>query len=232
MNITQELSNILKEAGCEIFGFADLKCIPKEMRQLFSCGILIALPFPKEALQENINGNPQQYYEARISLEKRLRGFSTMTANFLLSKGFNSMANVPTSVVTDTEELRTILPYKTVATLAGVGWIGKCAALVTEKAGSAMVLTTVYTTAPLECGTPITKSRCPEECTVCKDICPGNAPLGGSWEVGVDRDAFFNPHKCKEFGSARGKELINVESQWGCGLCLAHCPFTRKAVGY
>ena len=35
---------------------------PKETRQKFDYGILIALPYTKEAMQEHKNGMPQRYY--------------------------------------------------------------------------------------------------------------------------------------------------------------------------
>ena len=52
------------------------------------------------------------------------------------------------------------LPHKTVATRAGIGWIGKCALLVTEKYGSAIRLTTVLTDMDLETDQPINGSKC------------------------------------------------------------------------
>ena len=44
---------------------------------------------------------------------------------------------------------RTVMPHKTVAVHAGLGWIGKSALFVTEKYGSAVRLTSVLTDAPL-----------------------------------------------------------------------------------
>jgi epoxyqueuosine reductase QueG len=129
------------------------------------------------------------------------------------------------------KDWRSILPHKTVATLAGIGWIGKCANLVTNEAGSALRFIVVLTNAPLDCGEPISKSFCPANCNICADVCPGNAPLGSLWEVGVDRNTFFDAHACSKAARARAKEKLGIDMAV-CGLCISNCPFTQKGLGY
>lgn len=231
MSITQELTKQITGAGCNIFGFADLRSLPKDMRQYFDYGIIVALPYSKDALEENINGSPQRYYDERVESDKRLRGLSTMLVNYLLTKSYKAFAAVASATALD-DDLRSLLPIKTIATLAGMGWAGKCSLLVTKEAGTALNMVHILTDAPLECGMPVTESSCPSDCTVCKDICPGGAILGNTWKAGVDRDTLVNAHTCKAAGSARGKEKVFVESQWGCGLCMASCPVTRRVIGY
>ena len=53
-------------------------------------------------------------------------------AEFLKNKGFDALAKTQSVVKTDETTKRSKLPHKTVATKAGVGWIGKCALLITE----------------------------------------------------------------------------------------------------
>ncbi len=81
---------------------------------------------------------------------------------------------------------RTELPHKTVATRAGLGWIGKCALLVTRQFGSAVRLTSFLTDAELECAVPVTQSAC-RGCTLCVDTCPAGAVSGRQWSTEVDR---------------------------------------------
>ena len=84
-----------------------------------------------------------------------------------------------------------MLPHKTAATLAGMGWIGKCAMLVTNETGSALRLTVVLTDALFEHGKPVIKSHCSPDCMACVNACPVNAPSGKIWEAGTDRDDFL-----------------------------------------
>jgi epoxyqueuosine reductase QueG len=230
MGLNNEITQLLHQEGCNIIGFADLRSFSKEVRQNFDYGILIALSYTKEAMQENKNKLPQKYYAEFTSINKRLAELATLTANLLVDKGYKALPKVQSMVVLD-EDYRTVLPHKTVATLAGIGWIGKCATLVTHEVGSALRLVVVLTTALLECGTPITKSMCDPYCTICTKICPGSAPLGGLWEVGVDRGIFFNAHRCHSAARAYAKEALHID-ETVCGLCISNCPFTQKGLGY
>lgn len=227
--MNEEIIGLLNQEGCGIVGFADLRCLSKEVRQNFDTGILIGLSFSKEAMRDNKNGSMRRYYDEWKPMVPRLNELAALTARYLTGKGYKALAQVPSTVVSD-GDWRSVLPYKTVATLAGIGWIGKCAMLVTKEAGSALRITVVLTNAPLECGTPITKSFCPPACAVCAGVCPGGAPLGGLWEAGVDRDAFFNAHACRAAARARAKEKLGIEETL-CGLCIAHCPFTEQGLG-
>lgn len=230
MDLNTEITSLLQKEGCDIVGFADLRCLSKEARQNFDSGILIALSYTKEAMQDNKNGLPQRYYDEFNSINRRLPELATLTAKYLTEKGYKALAKVSSMVVQD-EDYRTVLPHKTVATLSGVGWIGKCATLVTREVGSALRLTVVLTDAPLQCGTPITKSLCASNCTACVDVCPGKAPLGGLWEVGIDRDTFFNAHACRPAARAHAKAALNID-ETVCALCISNCPFTKLGLGY
>ena len=230
MNLSNELKNYLNEQGCNLIGFADLRCLPKETRQNFDYGIVIALSFTKEAMRDNKNNLPQKYHDEHDPMTQRLKELAILTEQYLVDRDCKALAKITSTVVSD-ENWSSVLPHKTVATLSGIGWIGKCAMLVTKDFGSAIRMVVVFTNAPLECGTPVTKSLCPQNCTVCMDICPGKAPLGGLWEVGVDRDAFFNAQACRTAARSRAKTMLNIDDTM-CGLCAANCPFTKHALGY
>ncbi|MCL2003849.1 MAG: epoxyqueuosine reductase [Oscillospiraceae bacterium] len=231
MSLNAEIKGLLQQEGCNIVGFADLRRLPKEARQNFDTGILIALAYTKDAMRELKSGSMRRYHDEWKPMNPRLAELALLTADFLTGKGYKALAKIPSMVVQD-EDMRTVLPHKTVATLAGIGWIGKCALLVTHEVGSALRITAVLTNAPLDCGTPMTTSQCPPNCAVCADVCPGNAPLGGLWEVGADRDTFFNARACRDAARARAKALLGLQNETLCGLCIANCPFTAKALGY
>jgi len=231
MNLNNEIIELLNKEGCNIVGFADLRILPNEARQSFDNGIVMALPFSREAMQENRSGLPQRYSDEHDPMTRRLGELKNVVASLIACKGYDVLTDTPASVV-DRNILRSLLPQKTVATLAGIGWIGKCAMLVTNEVGSALRLTAILTNAPLQCGTPVTESICPQDCTTCVDVCPGNAPLGGSWKVGVDRDSFFDAHACQTAARTRAKRLLDIDDEARCGLCISNCPFTLRGLGY
>ena len=231
MNLNSEITELLNQRGCNIIGFANLCSLPQESRQGFDYGILIALSFSKEAMLENKIGLPQRYSDEHDPMTKRLDALKKLLEDFLVGKGYDVCIDTPASIV-DRDLLRSLLPLKTVGTLAGIGWIGKNAMLVTNEVGAALRITALLTNAPIECGVSICKSKCPTDCTICADVCPGNAPLGGIWETGLDRDSFFDAFACQTAGRSRAKELLDIDDETRCGLCISNCPFTKQGLGY
>jgi epoxyqueuosine reductase QueG len=230
MFLNNKIIEILKQENCDIVGFADLHCISNEARQGFDYGIIMALSYTKEAMQDNKNELPQKYYSELEIINKRLPELAVLTADFLVSNGYKALPKTQSMIVLD-KDWRSILPHKTVATLAGMGWIGKCANLVTNEIGSALRFIVVLTNAPLDCGEPISKSLCPPNCNVCADVCPGKAPLGGLWEANIDRDDFFYANACSKAARVRAKEKLDID-MIVCGLCISNCPFTQRGLGY
>jgi len=134
--------------------------------------------------------------------------------------------NLPAGQPQD-ENFRTPLPFKTLATRAGFGWIGKSAALITKQFGNAIRLNGVLTDMPLQTGTPINESFC-GECDECVKNCPGKAITGNSWSLNTDRDNLLNAFECKKVSTERGK-IFNVDVGT-CGICLTVCPWTKKYI--
>lgn len=228
MGLSDEIRNELYSMGASLIGFADLTVLPKEIRENFDYGIVIGLAYSKKAMQDNMNGDPQQYWSEWNAISKKLPQLATHTAYFLINKKYKALAKVLTMVVQDSD-YRTVLPHKTVATLAGVGFIGKCAALVTKEFGSAVRIIVVLTNAPVECGVPVTRSLCDPKCNLCRNVCPGNAVKGLIWEAGTDRNDLLDPYACRRAARQRAKEKVGIEETL-CALCISNCPWTKKAL--
>ena len=120
----------------------------------------------------------------------------------------------------------TMLPHKTAARLAGLGWIGKSALLVNETYGSMVRYMTVLTNAPLDIARPIDQSKC-GGCMICTNACPAGAVLGKNWEPGMTRSDIFDAFKCREIARARAIEYIG-EDVTICGRCIYVCPHTQR----
>jgi len=214
----------------EIVGFADLSPLPPLEREHFPYGISFGIPYSREGLIENIKGRPRRNYDEYLSYNQRMADVGIGLAQELADLGYKAAAKPQHSITYDSD-LRSVLPYKTVARLAGLGWIGKCALMVSEKYGSAFRLSMVLTTAPLICDEPIETSLCESDCTICRDVCPGSAPSGRLWELGKDRSEFFEAALCREAALRRARALMGIEHSV-CALCMANCPFTKRALGY
>ncbi|MCL2396651.1 MAG: hypothetical protein FWC93_01155 [Defluviitaleaceae bacterium] len=226
MVLNNEITRLLAAEGCSIVGFADFAHLPEYMRPTLPYGISIGLAYSKKAMGDNRNGQPQQYYDEYKSITLRLPILADMVADYLTTRGYTTVAAPVPSVID--ADLCTTLPHKTVATLSGLGWIGKCAALVTKDAGPAVRITAVLTDAPFDCGEPISTSNCPAGCTICANVCPGKAVLGENWSVATPREHIYDAHACNTAARAYAKVTLGLEQAF-CSQCIAHCPYTERS---
>ena len=224
-NLFAALEHLLLEAGATLLRCGDLSTLPAAVRSGMPVGICIGRALNPRIVREIADGPTQQYAAEYSSVNALLQKLADTCAGFLGQRGFQALPAQSTTMALDRATLTTPLPHKTVATRAGVGWIGKCALLVQETYGSAVRYITVLTDAPLPLGTPVAASRC-GDCTACVTACPAGAPSGRKWHAGLAREAFFDAFKC--FDCARAQAAaIGVEHPI-CGRCVAACPHTKK----
>jgi epoxyqueuosine reductase len=172
-----------------------------------------------------ISGGPTQEYCSEYRRANALLWeLAQYAASVIEDLGYRAIPKKPTHAGIDPETQSTILPHKTVATRAGLGWIGKCALLVTEEYGSAIRITSVLTDAELETATPVEDSRC-GDCTLCVEFCPGKAPSGKNWKADIPRDSFFDAFACATAARKRATAKIGIDDTI-CGICIAVCPCT------
>lgn len=210
--------------GASQVGFADLSELATDnMRS----GVSIILRIPGDIIRSISDGPNIEYYNWYYELNNKLDYLAESGAQFIRSKGYEAIAQT-TGYVKEFGNYRTKLPHKTIATLAGLGWIGKSALLVTKKYGSAIRLSSILTNMSLDYGVPIKKSMC-RECNNCMNACPGEAISGKLWDHKTDRDEFFDPSKCREKARQLAKEKIKKEITL-CGKCIEVCPYTQDYI--
>ncbi len=213
--------DLLSGREIALVGFADLSEIPSEQRSGFRYGISLAtvltvFPSTGEASAE--------YYAEYKRVSKVLRETSLYLEEKIKERGYNAHS---LACVHQDENFRTVLPYKTLATRAGLGWIGKSGTLVTKEYGNAIRLNGVLTDMPLITGIPINSSLC-GDCMACVNACPGKAIKNKLWTVQTDRDELLDAFACKKAVIERGTALGVKDGS--CGICLRVCPWTKKYV--
>lgn len=184
------------------------------------------MKYPKEVIRGISELPTRDYFDWYNQLNERLDMLVTLGAEALQMLGFKAIARTRERVGTGETEYNTTLPHKTVATRAGIGWIGKSALLVTEQYGSMVRLSSILTDAPLKTAEPINRSKC-GGCMVCTDACPAGAVSGREWALGVYRDEFFDPVKCRRTARERSKRGFGGEITL-CGKCIEVCPYTKR----
>ncbi len=220
--LSLQTAALLKQSGAALVGFADLRQIANSP---LPYGVSVAIALPAQLVRDNANATNKAYDKAYYACNETLDRLARLGAGFLQGEGYQALP-LTTVDVDETTDFRTPLPYKTVATQAGLGWIGKNALLVTEEYGSAVRLTAILTDAPLDCAVPITASRC-GGCQACRNICPAGAISGELWTPQRDRDSFYNLTACRETARALAVESIQKVTTL-CLRCVAACPYTAR----
>ncbi len=225
MNTNQELVQLLRSKGAALVGFADLGDLDPDVRGGLPYGISIGVALTPSIVAGIADGPTAVYNREYREVNVRLAALAEDAAGFLEKQGHQAVACHPT-IGEDEKTLATRLPHKTVATRAGLGWIGKCALLVTPEYGSAVRLVTVLTDAPVETGVPVNVSKC-GDCTACVDACPAHAVSGRNWVAGLPREALYDAHACRKIARELTFEAFGEEVSI-CGRCITVCPWTRK----
>jgi len=223
--IMEELRNRLYDLGATLVRCADLSEVPAEARDGLQFAISIAVALDPAIIGGIAHGPTLEYSDEYERVNRLLDSLGAAAARLLQEEGHRAKALAATGVGIDRSTWSSSLPNKTAATRSGMGWIGKCALLVTEEFGPAIRLVTVLTDAELPVGEPIDDSRC-GDCVACVEVCPGHAPTGKHWALGVHRDEFFDAFACRDAARARARK-IGIE-HLVCGMCIAACPWTKK----
>ncbi len=218
----QDLRKKILNLGASLVGFADLrKCLPKEFED-YPNGISIAVKLDDKIIDRIKNGPTKEYDKLYREVNHKLDKIAIKTKEIIEKKGYRAFI-IEASNITDNEELKGLFPHKTAATQSGLGWIGKCALLVTKEYGPRVRLVTVLTDALLKTDSPIIESLC-STCKICKDYCPGNASKGINWNINMEREDIYDAAACN-------KVLKGFESKLGldiCGICVSRCPYGIK----
>ncbi len=223
MSLESEIREILTLRGAAFVHFVDVSHLPEQQNKGLNTAILFGLPLSPEFIQEVaktddyveqlVRNNRQD--EDEFSLKELEAGrMADELANLLQSKNYlafsQSDKNLESNGSYDFQNHSTLLPHKTIAVLAGIGWIGKNNLLITNELGCAISMCSVLTNAPLP--TPINAEVHPKcgNCTICKDVCAVGAIKGINWGKSIARDERIDVHKCTT-----------------CLKCLVHCPWTQ-----
>lgn len=233
MSLANNIKTHLKNQGADFIHFVDISGLPKEQNKGFSNAILFGIVLSPKYLNrvsnstgyvEKMKQSGQIENDEFHLTELKTDRIADDLEKYLQKNGFpaysQSEANIEATGFYDKQNQTTPLPHKTIALMAGLGWIGKHNLLVTKEFGSAISMCTVLTDAPLKTflKTPI-NSLC-GDCNICVETCLPKALKGNSWEKEKSRD-----------------NLLIIKCCCTCFECLVHCPWTlnytkRNSLGY
>lgn len=223
-------SRTLKEhilsLGASLVGFARLEGRNLPATKGFPFAISFACAISRRVVNTLSAGPTLAYYEEYIKKNFLLDTIASEVAGLLQKGGYR--AEVIRATVTDDgresgyiEAFNSMLPHKTIATLSGLGWIGKSGLLITPEFGPRVRLGSVLTDMPLETGTPVLAGRC-GTCISCIASCPAGAIKGREWDVSFSREELFDAYSCRRKALELSGKLGIKDSL--CGICIWACP--------
>jgi epoxyqueuosine reductase len=219
---TKELRNTLIDAGACLVGFADLTCLDTTVTRGYSFGICFALHYDVEAVDSLPDDKP--FLKMSATLNEKTKTLYAIIATYLEDLGYH-YARISSSIPADElPDLREELPQKTIATLAGLGWIGKSTLLISADYGPRIRLGVMLTDAPFKVNNPVVNSNC-NDCNSCVDACPVSALTGLNWSQGSKRAKLLDVRICN---SHLLEGLKSIGRKHICGLCLKACPIGRQ----
>lgn len=215
-----ELKEYLLNLGVSKVGYANVKGLASEFIDLPN-GISLVLKIPKETIQLVIDEDYEDYWKSFHEQIDILTDIALKGEEYIKNLGHDAFALTMTRNECDMEKLLSILPYKTIATKSGLGWIGRSALFVTPEYGSAVALGAILTDMPLEFGIPITDSEC-DECENCQKACPVNAINPQKWNDRLNREDIIDIEACSEY------IIDQYKNGLGCTKCMSECKLTQK----
>ena len=120
MSEQENLKNYLMKLGTSKVGFADVDGLAKQFIDLPN-GISLVLKLPKETIQLVKNEEYEEYWKSFHRAIGQLTKISHKGERYIKSLGYDAFALTMKRNECDMEKLLSILPYKTIATKAGLG---------------------------------------------------------------------------------------------------------------
>jgi epoxyqueuosine reductase len=224
MNIEENnrwVEEVLKDRHVALIGFADLSEVDPAVRHNLPYAICFAIRV--EVMPSLTDIPSMEFHDFYYYSNRYLAQLSYILTDAIKERGYNARPVGGDGF--DKASESTPLPYRTLATRAGLGWIGKSANLVTKEYGPAVRISGVLTDMPVKTGTPINSSQC-GNCTACTTHCPGHAISGKLWDVNSAREDFYDFKACNNAIAERGKAIGVTNGT--CGICVGVCPHTKK----
>lgn len=222
--LTEKLKRFLFEVGAQLVGIGDMNGVEN---CTYARGIAVAIPLPRHLIFDLQTAPTKEYNETYFQMNQKLNQIVLLGERFLQDAGYESYAQTTDRVHVNEQRISRI-PHKTVATRAGLGWIGKNNLLVTQEFGPAVRLSSLLTNAPVECDVPILQSSC-GSCNLCVQHCPAHALHGTLWKAGMPREEMVDVELCYE----KQREIMRVSTGIDidlCGKCFAVCTYTQKYI--
>lgn len=221
MSIQSELKEYLLGEGATDVGFCKI-----EDGDFGQCKYAVSIAVRlSELIVDEIEEEPTHtYFNHYRSVNSFIDSLLLKTGLFLQRKGYKYITVAASqSINKDGWNYNGRYSHKKVATLSGLGTIGKSSMFLHKKYGATVRLGTVFTDCEFDVSDVSPVSIC-GDCTLCVDACPSGAIKGREWKIGSTREDMFDPEKCSKYMKEHFKHIGRGAV---CGICMKVCPYGK-----
>jgi epoxyqueuosine reductase QueG len=219
---TTRIRDILEQEGACCVGFADISSLGLPMTREYPFGICFAIRHDDTVIDQL--PDDELWRQMSLSITEKARYIYQTVQGLLESWGYHHRRIPSTTREDELPDPGEELPQKTLATLSGLGWVGKSSLLISPRFGPRIRLGTLLTDMPLKNDTPVVLSQC-GDCRACVDACPVGAIKGNPWSQTTPRSELLNLSRCYDYLWSAKPTLGHRQT---CGICLKVCPVGRE----
>jgi len=225
----QKIEAAARESGSGLVGFADLSPLKGILAGdattfEFPYAVTFAVEIPKEAARASLDKPSVEMRSAYKMCNKKLKEAGEKIVQLLAAEGYKARFIDPAQRV-NPEKLLGPISQKAIASLSGMGWIGKNGLLITEEYGPRQRMGAVLTDMPVTRKAKLVDNKC-GDCTACIDRCAMKVLKNGEFKHHPEsRDLVIDWAKCGVYEA----KLIGDGSkpEMACGRCISVCPFSK-----
>ncbi|MBF0548412.1 MAG: epoxyqueuosine reductase [Candidatus Riflebacteria bacterium] len=214
MSCEKDIRSELKKHDIDLVDFVDVSELPADQNKGFPNAILFGIPLSEQYIQDITRApdyvqikikSKSNFDDDELNLKEcKASQLADHLATYLTAQGYKAYSQSDGNLVAtgffDVVHRKAPLPHKTIASLAGWGWMGKNNLLITPEFGSALCLGTVLTDAPLK--TVLHKPISPkcDNCCICVNICDVKSLKGSTWSIHSPRESMITDFHGKKPG--------------------------------
>ena len=221
MRIQDELKAYLLSQGASDVGFCKIDDGDfGECR--YAVSVVVRL---SESIVDEIGAEPTHtYFNHYRSINAFIDSLLLKAGVFLQKEGYRYITVAASqSINKDGWNYKGRYSHKKVATLSGLGTIGKSSMFLHKDYGAGVRLGTVVTDCEFDVSDAVPLDLC-NGCDRCVKACPSGAITGNVWYEGCDREYMFDPEKCSNYMKNHFKHIGRGAV---CGICMKVCPYGK-----